>query len=181
MALTIADLTEIANQFLRDEYGMALEIPIKRNNRLRRAMGRYIESYNEQDELVPDRIEISGEMFEYGADIAIIKTLKHELVHYALSLKGEPNDDGHPYFEAELRRVGADSTKSTALGRAALYRCTDCGVVDLTATPRYIKRIAESTRGWRTNCCNAPLAYIDTIICDGTKSVAEIIKEANGV
>lgn len=176
--LTIADLTEIARQFLRDEYGLALEIPIKRNNQLRRAMGRYIESYDEQGKLVPDTIEISGKMFEYGADTAIIKTLKHELVHYALSLKGEPNSDGHPHFEAEIRRVGADSSGSTYIGTAALYRCTDCGETNITATPKYVKRVANSTRGLSTNCCDAPLTYINTIICDGTKSLAETVKEA---
>lgn len=177
--LTIEDLTQIASDFLRDEYGLALEIPIKRNNRLKRAMGRYIESPNENDELIPNRIEISGEMFVYGAEIAIIKTLKHELVHYALAIKGEPNDDGQPHFEAELRRVGASATKSVALGEVAMYRCDSCGTKDFSASPSVIKRISQTTKGWSTRCCDASLTYVDIVICDGTKSVNELFTEVN--
>lgn len=170
--LTIDDLTQIARDFLREEYDLPLEIPIKRNNRLSRTLGRFTFDYD----WTPRRIDISGELFKYGADEAIIDTLKHELVHYALCVKGEPFDDGHPHFESELRRLSVSSTEQTSLGPSAVYSCDKCRKIQYTCSKRYVKALEKSTRGYRTRCCNAPLTYIKTEIFDGTRSVEECLK-----
>lgn len=182
MALTIADLTEIARQFLRDEYGMALEIPVKRNNRLRTSMGRFVETYDEDlGEHTPNRIELSGITLEYGADTAIIDVLKHELVHYALCVKDEPNDDGHPHFEAELRRLGISSTETTTIGPAVVYQCSKCKKRDYTGNKRVVRDLESGGNGYRTRCCKASLTYIKTIICNGTQDVDEVLSEVRAV
>ena len=174
MVVAIQTLEDVANAFLRKEYGLTLEIPIVRNNRLKRSQGRYIETYDEKTKsYVPGRIEISGEMFEYAAVSALIDTLKHELVHYALAVKGEPNDDGHPHFETELRRVCAPSTGTAAIGKYALYRCNKCGELNISGRKSIIERLPKSTIRYSTRCCKASLTYIDTVILDGTKSVKE--------
>lgn len=170
--LTIDDLTQIASDFLRQEYDLPLEIPIKRNNRLSRAMGRLVHD----SKWTPEYIDISGEMFEYGADEAIIDTLKHELVHYALCTKGEPFRDGDPHFEAELKRLNVSTTASTCLGPSAVYSCDKCGNVDFTSGKRITKALERSTLGYRTRCCGATLTYIKTEIFDGTRSVEECLK-----
>lgn len=52
--------------------------------------------------------------FAYTGDKKIlINILSHELTHYALWYKGEPNGDGHPHFESELKRVGSVSSAAT--------------------------------------------------------------------
>lgn len=173
--LTLTDLTQIASEFLRDEYGLALEIPIKRNNRFSRVLGRVIFDH----EWTPERIEISGELFKYGADEAIIDTLKHELVHYALCVKGEPFDDGHPHFEAELKRLSISSTEQTSLGPSAVYSCDKCRKIQYACNKRYVKALEKSTQGFTTRCCGATLTYIKTEIFDGTRSVEECLKSVS--
>ena len=97
--MTVEELTLIATDFLRDTYGLPLEIPIVRNNRLRRVQGNYITMHND----VPIVIEIAGIMFKYADITVLIDTLKHELIHYAMHTLDKPYDDGHPEFEAELQ------------------------------------------------------------------------------
>lgn len=179
--LTITDLTQIARDFLLDEYGLTLDIPIKRNNRLVRSQGRYVESYDEHRVFHPNRIEISGDMFKYAVDAVIIETMKHELVHYALAIKGEPNDDGHPHFEAELKRVGAPSTGTNAVGIYGLYRCNKCNELNITGRKHIIDRLQKSTFGFTTTCCRTSLTYIKTVAMDGASTIDEYLakEEAN--
>lgn len=181
--LTIGDLTQIASDFLRNEYGLALEIPIKRNNRLKRSQGRYIETYNgDADGYLPNRIEIAGHMFKFATDEVIIDTLNHELVHYALCVKGEPYDDGDPHFEAELKRVCAPATGTNAVGIYGLYRCNKCNELNITGSKRIIDRLQKSSFGFTTRCCGAKLTYIKTVILDGTKTIDEYLaKEAHAI
>lgn len=166
-ALSIAELTEIAREFLRDNYGLALEIPIVRNNRLRRAMGRYMATWDD----VPLRIEIAGFMFEHAHPIVIISTLKHECIHYAMHVKGKPYSDGHPHFEAELREHGASSTGEVLVGVNYRYACDRCGEVEYT---RYVK-VLKNPGYYRTPCCNATLTNVKQVILDGIGTEKEAI------
>lgn len=161
-ALTIEELTEIAREFLRVNYGLALEIPIQRNNRLRRAMGWYMATWDDE----PLRIEIAGKAMEYGANEYIIGILRHELIHYALDVKGEPNDDGHPHFEAELQKHGAPTTNTSRVGPYVVYNCANCGCDNATDDTRVLKH----PKIFATICCDAELINVHERIYNGTEA-----------
>lgn len=163
MAMTIEELTEYAADFLRDNYDMELAIPILRNNRLRTTMGRFIENH----EGAADRIEIAGYMFEYSAREVIIDTLYHECVHYALFERGEPSDDGEPYFEAELKRLDIGATGTNIVGTYVIYSCGSCGK-ELKARG---KRLLRDHRERMTACCLAEIVIEGERIYDGTEAI----------
>lgn len=161
--MTIEELTQIATDFLRENYGMELKIPIVRNNRLRRAQGRYIATWED----VPLRIEIAGYLFKYAAPEVIVDTLKHELIHYALHVKGEPFDDGHPHFEAELRKHGASSSKTCRVGIYVLYKCANCAKESKSRGKRLMTEYPFRV----TRCCRAKIIIVGERIYDGTEAI----------
>lgn len=110
-----------ASRFLEEFYpGITLGIPIMINNRLTKTAG-YFQTKHTLGREEASQISISGVMVRHGYAVDDIETvvqnlrgiLYHELVHYALFQKGEPNDDGHPHFESELARTGAPSSYAT--------------------------------------------------------------------
>lgn len=161
--LTIAELTVIARQFLRDEYGIALEIPIRRNNRLRTTYGTFTHNYKKSE-----CIELSGKLFDYADVSVIIDVLKHECIHYALFELGRDYKDGRSDFEGELKRLNVRSNYDKdvpVVGFIHLYTCDKCGKNQLVQnTSAHKKRC----RGYMTRCCNASLTYIRDEIHDGT-------------
>lgn len=163
MAITIKDLTEIASDFLRENYGMELAIPIVRNNRLRSTMGSYVSTRKSG----PIQIEIAGYVIKYATREVVIDTLKHELVHYALHVKGEPYDDGHPHFESELRRLGVSATRTSIVGLYYVGRCIGCG--DETFGTN--KRITYPGQQFISRCCKTPVEYEGERIFNGTEAI----------
>src|SRR5690625_3934637 len=154
----IEHLTDIARQFIHHHYGLTLTIPIQRNNRLRSTLGRYV--YKKND--TPLRIELAGFILDYGAKSAIIDVLKHECIHYSLHIQGKPCHDGHPYFEAELKKHGVSSTKKTMIGKYYRYRCHSCHQENVTK----LKKITQTPEKYRTACCRATLVVIGERIYD---------------
>lgn len=161
--MSIEELTQAATDFLRNNYDLPLEIPIVINGRLRTAMGRYMSSYKGN----PTSIELAVFLMKYGAKSVIIDTLFHECIHYALHVKGEPNDDGHPHFEAELRKHGVGSTKTNRVGVSVVYICTDCGK---EAESRG-KRLLRDYHGRVTRCCRAKINIVGERIYNGTEAL----------
>lgn len=115
---SLSKYTLIANEFLRKEYGMVLSVPIvlriESDSRRKGAFTR-IQSLDENSEVqkdIPMRITInlsSYIMNEILREEYILKILKHELVHYALFMKGLPSKDGDYEFEQELKRLNLPS------------------------------------------------------------------------
>ena len=169
--VNLAEIKEVAREFLRKEYGIRLKIPIIRNGRLRTSLGRFIES----TEGNPLRIEIAEKAMKYASKAVLVDLIKHECVHYALCVEGEPNNDGNPHFEAELKRLGISNNYDTPykeyVGEVYVFRCKQCG-----------KR-AEGTQkamykakgiGYLSRCCRAALKYECTEIYDGERLVTKI-------
>ncbi len=154
-------LTKIAREFLSKNYHIELKIPITRNNRLRTTLGRFVISSDKK----PLRIEIAGNTLDYGTDKAIIGVLKHECIHYALHIKGESSSDGHPYFESELKKHNAPSTRSTQIGKNYVFLCDACGKESETR----IKQLNRTPHRYRTTCCNSKLTIIGERIYDGSQ------------
>lgn len=165
--LTIADLTEIARQFLRDEYGLALEIPIKRNNRLRSTLGAFVHERKKKSLY----IELSGVLFEYADDSVIVDVLKHECIHYALYELDRGYIDGNSEFEGELKRLCVRSNYDKdipPIGKKHIYKCIKCG-----REIRITHRQAHKSRcfGRVSRCCRTNLKYVCDVIYDGTGKV----------
>lgn len=161
--MTIEELTVIARKFLRENYDIELAIPIKRNNRLRVKMGCF---YSNSDGTA-DSIEIAGFVFEYGAREIVVDTLYHECIHYALFERGEPNADGHPHFETELRKQGVGSTATNRVGPYVIYTCPDCG----EEAQAHGRRLLRDYQGRVTRCCRADIIIVGERIYDGTEAV----------
>lgn len=169
--LSLQKLTEIAEQFLRQEYGLTLDIPVVRNNRLRSTLGAFVRVKNDDSgEYEPDIIELSGKLIDYAADSVIIDVLKHECIHYALHAKGKRFRDGESDFENELKRLGVRSNYDNDyfVGITHDYKCTSCDKEIMITTKR-----AHKVRcfGYSSRCCGAKLTYLHDKIHDGTGKV----------
>lgn len=121
-------LNDFAEKFLNETYGMSLTIPIKLNGRLKTSYGRFV-SY--RDPKLPKVIELNKSFLECNDLDTVLNVLKHELVHYALFMKGKPHSDGNPVFEKELKRLGivsqSDIGKYNILQKMQIYQCKKCG------------------------------------------------------
>lgn len=131
----------------------------KINGRLRRAQGRYISSHDGK----PLRIEITKFLLKYGTRNVILRTLRHELIHYVMHIKDRPYDDGHPEFEEELRKQKAPSTGADKVGIRYITKCTECGKESETIYKSEIKQPLK----YRTRCCRADYKYIGNAIYNG--------------
>ena len=128
--MSINQLTNFANSFLSENFdGMQLEVPIKINSRLTRALGRFRHYKAPQKPVV---IELAKNTIEYYELEEILDILKHELVHYALYMQGKPYRDGDDCFENKLKELGITGTGVyDCKGKIEVYAC-DCGNYEYT-------------------------------------------------
>lgn len=143
------ELTLIAKDFLYEHFKLQLQIPIKRNNRLRSTLGRYVMDVHGN----PVRIELSGNVLTYGKKETIIGVLKHECIHYAYHIQGKNMHDGNPEFELALKQYNAPSTETLKVGKYYTYECEKCKQIGESR----LKRLAQRPQDYRTNCCKGKL------------------------
>lgn len=162
MSVTVEEMTVEAEQFLKEAYNLTLDIPIKRNNRLKATLGWF--SFNKKHGALD--IEISGKFMDYGSRSDVIDCLRHELVHYALYTLGKPYNDGDAYFEEELRKHGISSSGSGPylFGPVVRYDCEACNKHAVGDNLSVLKR----PQRFRSKCCGAKLINVrkDTIYGD---------------
>lgn len=101
---TKKDLQEFAENFLSENYGLSLTHEIKINGRLTKTWGQV--AYTHDYSNVVD-ISIAKRVIEYGNDLVVLDTVKHELIHYALWKLNKPFCDSDDYFQNELVKHGA--------------------------------------------------------------------------
>lgn len=151
-ALTIQRLTEFANNWLQETYGIRLEVPLEIRNSLKRTLGYFQYKKSKRE---PIKIALSAKLFTHYTKEVVYDVLKHELVHYALYMLDKPHTDGHPYFENELKRLGITPTNTyTAKGFYHVYRCSDCGQI----TSYRVRRITR-IEDYCSRCCRAEIKY----------------------
>lgn len=127
---TKGKLTHIARKFLAEEYGINLTCGVEFNGRLKRALARYVYKDNPKytNAERAQRIEMSKDLMKYGTEEQIIDCLKHECVHLALHYLDKPFNDGHPYFEGELKRLGVAATNVYRINKPRhVFKCVACG------------------------------------------------------
>lgn len=117
------ELTTISKEFIKESYGITLDIPIKVNKRLSSALGRF-RYYRSESKKRPLSIELSGRLLEYGTTEQILSTLKHECIHYALYMLDKPYKDGQATFENELKKHNSCSTGTQKVStKRYIYSC----------------------------------------------------------
>lgn len=101
--LTQYQMKKYAEKFLMDTYGLELIVPLEINGRLKTTCGRFIYYRTSRK---PKVVEMNKFFVQNNSDNVVLDVLRHELVHYALFMKGLPHSDGQPTFERELKRLG---------------------------------------------------------------------------
>lgn len=148
---SIEYLTEYADNFLYNNYGIHLEIPLRWNGRLKRSLG-YFKSDKRSGAI---EICLSEELLRYYDKDTTVDVLKHELIHYALYTLGKPHKDGHQVFENELRKHRVSSTGTIQpKGLFHQYICSKCGK-QVGLRTRKIRDIEN----YYSRCCKAKLTY----------------------
>lgn len=143
------ELNQFAKDFLREHFQITNVIPIKRNNRLRSTLGRYVYSKNGK----PLRIELAGNLLIYGTKETIYGVLKHECIHYAFHLQGKNMRDGDALFEHTLQQFNAPSTNTLKVGKYFQFTCKKCQ----KHGESNIKKIKRTPENYRSSCCRAPI------------------------
>lgn len=112
--LTVSQMEEFANTFLKENFNLSLKIPISVNNRLTRSLGRLLISKGYYSDYAV-RIEISGRFLKYNSKEDILDTIKHECVHYALFILKKPYTDDSYEFISTCKRLGVGLSGSKKL------------------------------------------------------------------
>src|SRR5690625_4692236 len=159
MMISETELTKYARSFLFTNFNIKLEIPIKRNNRLRSTLGRYVLSSTGK----PLRIELSGNILTYGTKPTILGVLRHECIHYAFHILGKNMRDGSEEFELALQQFNAPSTETLKVGKYFVYECKNCKTTGETR----LRRLVDFPNDYRTNCCRGKINIIGEKIYRG--------------
>lgn len=133
-------LNKEADYFLEKNFEMKKEIPIEINSRLTRTHGNF--SYFVESKK-PIKITISKRFVTsaiiMGEIDSVLDTLRHELVHYALFMKGLKYSDGEYDFEKKLSELNIGSSGATAPNKVMSskvsryvelhpqFKCSGCG------------------------------------------------------
>lgn len=116
------EMRTYANLFLENNFDMTLKIPIKIDGRLTVTGGSF---HFRSSEKMRESVMIKmSERFiacalhdEKDGVEAILDTLRHELVHYAMFEQGRGYKDGDIDFESKLKELGVGSSGATSEDR----------------------------------------------------------------
>lgn len=141
-------LRKDAQDFLKQNFDMELEIPILPNGRLSRSLGRYIWRIGGE----PLRIEIAKNTLINDYSIAL-DVLKHECIHYALHSKGIEHRDNTPTFISACKEHNVSYNDIKAKTKRAVFTCEKCGTL-------FYKTRRVKDRSYMHIHCGGDLLYI---------------------
>jgi SprT-like protein len=143
----ITKLEKHANEFLKKEFNLTLEIPIKISGRLKRAAGMYSYLYDEYSKkITPQKIQIARFAVENNTMEDVIDALEHELVHYALCIRGEKFHDEDLNFINTCKRLGIPLSHNYK-SEYKIFKCEKCGKIIKEATNISNKYIHKNCGG----------------------------------
>lgn len=120
------ELRRCAEKFLRSNFSLELEIPIRISKRMKSKLGVFILKYR-GNEVTGSEIVISESFITNNEKTAVLDVLYHECVHYALYKTGQPYRDSDAAFIRTLDRLGISRTRSYKYrGESFLYECRKC-------------------------------------------------------
>jgi SprT-like protein len=155
--LSVNELNELAKRIAKDYWGLDLNVSISYNS-ARRRLGVF--KIRSRFDASKNKIEISNSLESVYGYPKLLSVLKHELCHWALYTLNKPFRDGDSYFEEELIRIGADSTRTIkAKGKFHVIECSKCG----KCVGHYIRQSAaidkDRNPDYSSRCCDAALIY----------------------
>lgn len=168
--MSLGTITKKAKTFVKELWGLDFDIKIELSGRMTSTLG-YVayktDRINHKE--VPTKMKfasrlVNGDYKEETIDGVIL----HECCHYALMKLGKPSSDGHPVFEAELKRIGASSTGTIKnAGESHTFCCSKCGktfggISDKKAKS-LINQINDLFRYPVSKCCRARIKYMGKI------------------
>ncbi|WP_434122266.1 SprT-like domain-containing protein [Salinicoccus roseus] len=128
MKMEQIQLEQHADAFLKREFSMPLDIPIRISKRMKAKLGAFRIKYirgkpqDKEMEIVMSHTFISNNPAE-----TILDVLYHECVHYALFAKNQPYRDSDATFTRTLDRLGISRTRTHMYrGESHLYECRKC-------------------------------------------------------
>lgn len=137
-----------ANEFLKKNFDISLEIPLRVSKRMKSRLGAFQIKYRGNN-VLSSEIVISYNFISHNQRDTILDVLYHECVHYALYTLGEPYKDSDRTFLNTLKRLGISRTRTyTYKGQSHLYECGRCKYQFSKNVKGYEKRyICRKCRG----------------------------------
>lgn len=142
------DLHKYADQFLRENFELKLEIPIRVSKRMKSKLGAFqVKLQNKK--VVAKEIVMSESFLNNNSADTILDVLYHECVHYALYMLKKPYKDSDCEFNETLEHLGIAKTRTYKYkGQAHLYKCKKCSYQFTKKIKGYDKRyICKHCRG----------------------------------
>lgn len=119
-------LQNYAEDFLRKNFDLSLDVPLRISKRMKSKLGVFSIKYN-RNEVLSSEIVLSYNFIINNDKDAVLDVLYHECVHYALYKKRLPFRDADPEFIHTLERLGISRTRSYQYkGQSYLYECRKC-------------------------------------------------------
>lgn len=165
--MDLATITKKAKTFVKELWNIDFDISIELSGKMTSTLGYVAYKYNRINRTeIPIKMKIasrlvSGDYKEETIDGVIL----HECCHYALMKLGKPASDGHPVFEAELKRIGASSTGTIKnAGELHTFCCSKCGQTlggfNDTRAKNLLRKVNDPFRYPISKCCKARIKYM---------------------
>lgn len=168
MILTTTQIKEKCRVWAKQIWDLEFNLPVEVSGRMTRALG-YYKYRTFGFKVIPVKLQFAKMLLDGSYKIDTVDSvILHELCHWALSQLGKPFSDGHPVFEAELRRIGASTTRTIqSAGELYEVKCSCCGD---TAAKRRSEKLAMKLLDGRytSKCCGARLTYAGKIVKEDT-------------
>ena len=125
--MNVQQLQAYADDFLRKNFGLSLDVPLRVSKRMKSKLGVFSIKYN-KNEVLSSEIVLSHNFIINNDKDAVLDVLYHECVHYALYKRKLPFRDSDPEFINTLERLEISRTRSYKYrGQSYLYECRKCG------------------------------------------------------
>lgn len=146
--MTNEELQIHADKFLRNNFNLTLDIPIRISKRMKSKLGAFQIKYK-NNQIISKEIVLSQSFILHNSNETILDVLYHECVHYALFIQNKPYRDSDAEFIKTLERLGIAKTRTYKYkGASHLYECKKCNYQFSKKVKGYDKRyICGKCRG----------------------------------
>ncbi|CAM4196027.1 SprT-like domain-containing protein [Lacicoccus alkaliphilus] len=145
-----------AKAFLRDNFNLSLDIPVRISRRMKSKLGVFTVKYY-GGTVTGSEIVISESFILNNDRTAVLDVLHHECVHYALYRTGQPYRDTDVTFVRTLEKLSISRTRSYKYrGEAFLYECRKCRY-------RFSKNMKGYEKRYRCQRCRGKFLYIGIV------------------
>ncbi|WP_462422170.1 SprT-like domain-containing protein [Salinicoccus sp. Marseille-QA3877] len=145
-----------ADEFLRKNFDLSLDVPLRISKRMKSKLGVFSIKYNDH-KVLSSEIVISYNFIINNDKEAVLDVLYHECVHYALYKKRLPFRDSDPEFINTLEHLGISKTRRYKYrGQSFLYECRKCKY-------QFSKNMKGYEKRYICGKCHGKFTYIGTV------------------